>query len=356
MPDTAAFPSTDDDRWRAVITNDAAADGRFVYAVRTTGIYCKPSCRSKAPRPENVTTFDTPAEAEAAGFRPCKRCRPDAAADPDAEALAAACRLLEMAEEEPALGELAGRVGLTPARLRRLFQDSLGVTPKAYAKALKARRLGQGLKAGATVTEALYDAGYKAPSRAYAAAAERLGMTPSAYARGGQGEAVRFATAPCAFGRLLVATTERGLCAVELGADDAEVTAQLRAHFPKATLTEDAARLAAVVAAVADHVAEPRGALDLPLDIRGTAFQEQVWAELRCVPPGETLSYADLARRLGRPEAARAVAGAVAANRLAVVVPCHRVVRGDGGLSGYRWGTARKRALLAAEAAGEGDE
>ncbi|EKV30827.1 Methylated-DNA--protein-cysteine methyltransferase [Caenispirillum salinarum AK4] len=301
--------------------------------------------------------FDTPADAEAAGFRPCKRCRPGApaAADPDAAALDAACRILDAAEEEPALGELAGRVGLTPARLRRLFQDRLGVTPKGYAKALKARRLARGLKRGATVTEALYDAGYGAPSRAYEAAGERLGMTPSAYARGGQGETIRYATAPCAFGCLLVATTARGLCAVELGAEDAEVAAQLRAHFPKAALEEDSAGLAAVVRAVAAHVEAPRTALDLPLDIRGTAFQEQVWTELKRIPPGETVSYAELARRLGQPGAARAVAGAVAANRLAVVVPCHRVVRGDGGLSGYRWGTARKRALLAAETDGEGD-
>ncbi|WP_404378884.1 bifunctional DNA-binding transcriptional regulator/O6-methylguanine-DNA methyltransferase Ada [Caenispirillum salinarum] len=356
MLDSTASPPIHDARWRAVLENDATADGRFVYAVRTTGIYCKPSCCSRPPRRGNVATFDTPAEAEAAGFRACKRCRPDAAADPDADALAAACRLLETAADEPALGELAGRVGLTPAKLRRLFRDRLGVTPKAYAKALKARRLTQGLKNGATVTEALYGAGYGAPSRAYAAAGERMGMTPTAYARGGQGEAIRYATAACAFGRLLVATTARGLCAVELGADEAEVAAQLRAHFPKAALDEDTEGLAAVVEAVAAHVEAPGKALDLPLDIRGTAFQETVWAELKRVPPSETVSYAELARRLGRPDAARAVAGAVAANRLAVVVPCHRVVRGDGGLSGYRWGAARKRALLKAESGGDGTE
>lgn len=218
------------------------------------------------------------------------------------------------------------------------------------------RRLAQGLKDGNSVTEALYDAGYGAPSRAYAAAAERLGMTPTAYARGGDGEIIRYSTTPCAFGRLLVATTARGLCAVELGGDDSEVTAHLRAHFPKAVLQEDREGLAAVMEAVATHLKAPRVSLDLPLDIQGTAFQEQVWTELRRVPPGKTVSYAELARRLGRPKAARAVAGAVAANRLAVVVPCHRVVRRDGSLSGYRWGAARKRALLAAEAVEDGAE
>jgi AraC family transcriptional regulator of adaptative response/methylated-DNA-[protein]-cysteine methyltransferase len=340
----------DQARWDAVLSNDSEADGRFVYAVRTTGIYCRPSCRSKPPRRENVSYFSTPAEAERAGYRACRRCCPDASLDPDGEVLAAACRFLEEAEEEPALGELAGRLGLSPARLRRLFRDRLAVTPKEYAKAVKARRLTQGLKESERVTDALYNAGYGAASRAYAAASERLGMTPSRYAKGGEGEEVRYATAPCPFGRMLVAATERGLCAVELGDDDGEVLAQLRAHFPAARLLEDKSGLAAVVGEVSAHVSLPASGLTMPLDIRGTAFQERVWAELRRIPPGQTLSYAELAVRLGQPAAARAVAGAVAANRLAVVVPCHRVVRADGGVSGYRWGAARKRALLAAEA------
>ncbi|MFB4204713.1 bifunctional transcriptional activator/DNA repair enzyme AdaA [Arhodomonas sp. KWT2] len=278
--------ATDDGRWRAVIGNDTAADGRFIYAVRTTGIYCRPSCRSRPPRRGNVAYFDTPADAEAAGFRPCKRCRPAGGADPASGALVAACRVLEQAEREPALEELAGRVGLTPARLRRLFQARLGITPKGYAKALKARRLAQRLKAGAMVTEALYEAGYGAPSRAYEAVAQRLGMTPTVYAGGGQGESIRYAVVPCALGRLLVAVTERGLCAVALGAGDAEVAACLRARFPKAVLTEDRAGLAAMVRAVAARATVPRAGPDLPPDILGTAFRERIRTGLGHVTAG----------------------------------------------------------------------
>lgn len=339
-------------RWAAVCANDAAADGAFFYAVTTTGIYCRPSCRSRRPNRANARFFDTGGEAEAAGFRPCRRCRPEALApvDPAAEAVTAVCRLLETAEEEPPLADLARHAGLSPGHLTRLFKARLGVTPKAYAQAVRARRLDAALRTGEGVTEAVYAAGYGAASRAYAAAEARFGMTPGSLARGGDGEAIRYADAPCCLGRVLVAATDRGLCAIELGDDAADCLDSLRRRYPRADLRPAAPDFAATVARVAAWLAEPDGALALPIDIRGTAFQEQVWAELRRVPAGETLSYADLAARVGRPEAVRATAGAVAANPLAVVVPCHRVVRSDGSISGYRWGPQRKRRLLAREA------
>lgn len=343
---------TDAARWKAVRENDAAADGTFFYAVRTTGIYCRPSCRSRRPKRENAAFFDTPAAAEAAGFRPCRRCRPDTAqaADPATQAITAACRAIEAAEAVPALTVLAAEAGLSPSRLQRLFKERLGVSPKAYATAVRARRLDAALATGEGVTTAIYDAGYNASSRAYADADARFGMTLGTRARGGEGEVIRHAAAPCCLGWVLVAATDRGLCAIELGDDAAACRESLRRRFARARLEPAEPAFAETVARVAAWLAEPTGALGLPLDIRGTAFQEQVWAELRRVPSGETVSYAALAARVGRPEAVRATAGAVAANPLAVVVPCHRVVRSDGGVSGYRWGTDRKRRLLAREA------
>lgn len=343
-----------DPRWQAVLGRDANADGRFVYAVKTTGVYCRPSCPSRRAKPENVAFYASIRDAEAAGFRPCQRCRPngEAPAKQQAARVAEACKLIEAAEEMPTLDELAAAVGMSPYHFHRRFKAVTGLTPKAYAAAHRGKRVREELdNADASVTEAIYGAGYNSGSRFYEASKHLLGMTPTAYKRGGADTAIRFAIAECSLGAILVARSDKGVCAILLGDDPDALARDLQDRFPNADLIGGDAGFERLVAKVVGFVEAPRLGLDLPLDMRGTAFQQRVWQALREVPAGETVSYADIARRIGEPKAVRAVAQACGANKIAVAIPCHRVVRKDGDLSGYRWGVERKRALLAKEEA-----
>lgn len=337
------------ERWEALRRRDPAADGQFVYAVRSTGVYCRPSCAARPARPENVAFYATNAEAEQAGFRPCKRCRPDGPSQGDrrAEAVAAACRLIEEAEEAPQLDELAAAAGMSPHHFHRIFKQVTGVTPRAYVQAQRAARVADALQQAGSVTEAIYEAGYGSSGRFYESAAARLGMTPTSYRRGGAGETIRFAVGVCSLGSILVAVTERGVCAILLGDDPDLLLRDLQDRFPRAELIGGDLAFEATVAQVVGFVEAPgTGGLALPLDIGGTAFQQRVWQALRAIPAGRTASYAEIATAIGEPAAVRAVARACGANPLAVAIPCHRVVRSDGGLSGYRWGVERKRDLL----------
>lgn len=363
-PPSATEAAADDARWAAVAARDAAADARFVYAVTTTGIFCRASCPSRRPRRAHVRFFATPDAAARAGFRACRRCRPDGAPTAGAEAVARARAYLDacVAEREGPvpLAELAAAAGMSAHHLQRCFTRQLGVSPRAYLAALRADRLKQALRAHPTVTRAAFEAGYGASSRAYAAGAAHLGMTPAAYRRGGAGVAIRWATAATPIGRVLVAATARGICAVTLGDDDAALARALageypnaeRTHLAGAALADDPALggwLAAVVASVAGESVREPSEEAMPVDVAGTPFQARVWEALRAIPRGETRSYAEVAAAIGAPRAVRAVAGACAANRVALVVPCHRVVAATGDVGGYRWGAERKRALLAAE-------
>ena len=344
---------TDEARWAAVLARDSAAEGAFLFSVRTTGVYCRPTCAARQPRRENVAFHATNAEAEAAGFRPCKRCRPTepALAERRAAAAALACRLIDEAETPPALDDLARAAGLSPHHFHRVFKEAVGVTPRAYAAQRRAERVRQGLSRAGSVTEAIYEAGFNSGGRFYETSGEVLGMTPTAFRAGGKGAAIRFAVGECSLGSVLVATSQRGVCAILLGDDPDALVRDLQDRFDRAELIGGDRDFEALVAKVVGLVENPRQGLDLPLDVRGTAFQHRVWRALREIPPGSRESYADVARRIGAPAAVRAVAGACAANALAVAIPCHRVVRQDGALSGYRWGVERKQALLAREAA-----
>ncbi len=349
----SAAARANDERWQAVTRRDAAFDGKFFFAVRTTGVYCRPSCASRAAKRENVSFYATAEAAERAGYRACKRCRPDklGAPDPGVEAVRKACERIAAAEEAPKLADLAARAGMSPFHFHRLFKKVTGVTPKAYAAQMQARRAADGLRTADTVTEAIYGAGFNSSSRFYESAAARLGMTPTAVRRGGEGVAIRFAIGQGSLGAVLVAATEKGVCAITLG-DDPEVLArELQDRFPRAELVGGDLGFERMVARVVGLIEAPGQRLDLPLDIRGTAFQERVWQALRAIPPGKTATYAEIAKAVGQPKAVRAVAQACAANPLAVAIPCHRVVRTDGDLSGYRWGVERKRELLDREAA-----
>ena len=338
--------------WEAVAARDRAADGRFVYAVRSTGIYCRPSCPSRRPLPANVSFHLDPAAARAAGYRACKRCKPDAqpAAEGAHPGIVQACRAIEDADELPDLARLAALAGLSRFHFHRLFKAATGVTPKAYAAARRSARVRAELAAGTPVTAAIYAAGYNSNARFYTDAPAILGMTPSTYRAGGPREEIRFAIGDCSLGAILVAATARGLCAILLGEDPDVLARELQDRFPRATLRGDDAAFAQTIALVVGFVEAPQIGLDLPLDIRGTAFQQRVWQALRAVPPGRTASYADIAAQIGMPKAVRAVARACGANALAVAIPCHRIVRSDGALSGYRWGVQRKQALLEREA------
>jgi AraC family transcriptional regulator of adaptative response/methylated-DNA-[protein]-cysteine methyltransferase len=350
--ETRAAATQSDPRWAAVVSRDPKADGKFFYAVRTTGVYCRPSCAARTPRPENIAFHGSAVEAERAGFRPCKRCRPDQAspAGHHADRVAALCRLIESAERPPSLAELAQHAGLSVWHLHRLFKSVTGLTPRGYAVAQRARRVRAALDRGSTVTGAIYDAGYNSGGRFYAEPNQVLGMTPGEYRAGGANVEIRFAVGECSLGSVLVAASARGVCAILLGDDPDRLVRDLQDRFDNAVLVGANAAFEQTVAKVIGFVEAPGLGLDLPLDVRGTAFQQRVWQALREIPAGETASYTEIARRVGAPKAVRAVAGACAANALAVAIPCHRVVRTDGGLAGYRWGAERKRALLEREA------
>jgi len=340
-----------DARWAAVVARDPQANGTFYYSVETTGVYCRPSCAARLARPEHVRFHATCEDAEKAGFRPCKRCKPHQASPREQQAaiVAAACRYIEQSEEPPSLAQLAHHAGWSPYHFHRVFKAITGLTPKAYAAAHRAQRVRSTLGTCGTVTEAIYDAGYNSNGRFYATANEVLGMTPSNYRAGGARTAIRFAVGECSLGAILVAQSERGICAILLGDDPDALARELQDQFPRATLLGGDAAFEQLVSKVVGFVEAPALGLDLPLDVRGTAFQQRVWQALCEIPCGKTCTYSEIAAKLGRPSATRAVAGACAANTLAVAIPCHRVVRTDGSLSGYRWGVERKAKLLHAE-------
>jgi AraC family transcriptional regulator of adaptative response/methylated-DNA-[protein]-cysteine methyltransferase len=343
--------ANDDDRWEAIRRRDRAADGSFYYSVLTTGVYCRPSCASRPARRENVSFHATPADAERAGFRACKRCRPNEAAfaERQAEMVAQACRTIEEADEMPSLDALAEAAGLSRFHFHRVFKAATGVTPKAYADAHRGNQVRAKLARSGTVTEAIYDAGFNSNGRFYAASSNLLGMTPSEFRAGGNGTTIRFAVGQCSLGAILVAASDKGVCAIQFGDDPEALVRTLQDRFPKARLIGGDAAFEQLVARVVGLIEAPAQGHDLPLDVRGTAFQQQVWQALREIPAGSTASYADIAARIGQPKAVRAVAQACASNEIAVAIPCHRVVRRDGSLSGYRWGVERKQALLARE-------
>ena len=340
-----------DPRWAAVLARDPSADGRFVESVATTGVYCRPSCAARRARPEHVAFHATTADAERAGFRPCLRCRPDRPprVEQHAATVARLCRLIESADEAPGLDALAQQAGLSVYHLHRVFKAATGLTPKAYAAAHRAHRMRAELGRSDTVTEAIYGAGYNSNGRFYAQSNDLLGMTPSRYRAGGADTDIRFAIGECSLGSILVAASEIGVCAILIGDDPDALAHDLQDRFPRAELIGGDAAFEQLVAKVVGLVEAPGVGLDLPLDVRGTAFQQRVWQALRDIPAGRTVSYTDLARRIGAPKSVRAVAQACGANPLAVAIPCHRVVRNDGALAGYRWGVERKRTLLERE-------
>ena len=342
-----------DPRWAAVVARDSVFDGKFVYAVKTTRVYCRPSCPSRLAKAKNVDFYPTCEDAENAGFRACQRCRPNdvSPTDQHAAVIAEACRRIEGSETLPTLTALAAALGMSPYYFHRLFKSVTGLSPKAYGAAHRARRVREQLsEAKNTVTEAIYGAGFNSNSRFYETSNEMLGMTPSAFRSGGRDADIRFAIGECSLGSILVARSNKGVCAILLGDDPAALARDLQDHFPKANLIGGDADFESLVAKVVGFVDAPALGLDLPLDIRGTAFQQRVWQALRDIPVGETVSYAEIARRVGEPKSVRAVAQACGANNIAVAIPCHRVVKNDGALSGYRWGVERKRALLEKEA------
>ncbi len=354
MKDAAALTplTNDDERWAAVVRRDPATDDRFYYSVSTTGVFCRPSCPSRLARREHVRFHATCVDAERAGFRPCKRCKPDRPSleHQYAKMVAETCRLIEAAELMPSLDTLAQASGMSRYHFHRVFKAATGVTPKAYAGAQRAQRLRQQLTHSGTVTEAIYDAGFNSSAPFYATSAAVLGMTPTHFRAGGAQAAIRFAVGECSLGNILVAATDKGVCAILLG-DDADVLVRdLQDRFPRAELIGGDGDFEYLVAHVVGWVEAPGLGLDLPLDVRGTVFQQRVWQALRAIPAGSTASYTEIAARIGAPKAVRAVARACAANAIAIAIPCHRVVCSDGTLSGYRWGVERKRALLKREA------
>jgi len=342
-----------DPRWARVLKRDRTADGLFWYSVATTGVYCRPSCPSRAANPINVQLHDTLADAKITGFRPCKRCHPDGPST-DAEnvaIVARACRLIEESEGEDSLNALATAVGLSASYFHRRFKAVTGLTPKDYAAAHRAGKIRHGLANGGSVTEAIYDAGFNSSGRFYEKSTNILGMTPTQFKTGGANEEIRFALGETSLGAILVASSKKGVASILLGDDPDALLRQLQDRFPKASLIGADREYEALVAQVVGFVEAPQIGLDLPLDVRGTVFQRRVWQALQEIPAGQTVSYAEVAQRIGSPTAVRAVAGACAANDLAVVIPCHRVVRNDGALSGYAWGVERKKALLDREGA-----
>ena len=350
---TTASYATDDERWAALQRRDKDADGVFYYSVRSTGVYCRPSCAARPALRRNIAFHASCAAAEAAGFRPCMRCKPDQPplAERHALVVAKACRLIDASEDELDLDSLAEAVGMSRFHFHRTFKSHTGITPKAYAAAQRARRVQQGLGQAASVTEAIYAAGFNSSGRFYAKADGVLGMSPRKFRAGGSGAVIRFAIGACSLGAILVAATDKGICAILMDDDPEALVRDLQDRFPNAELRGAEAEFEQTVAKVVGLVEAPAIGLDLPLDVRGTAFQQRVWQALREVPAGATVSYGELAERIGVPSGARAIAGACAANPLAVAIPCHRVIRHDGSVSGYRWGVERKHALLKREGA-----
>lgn len=346
--------ATDEARWQAVVARDHDADDAFFYAVRTTGVYCRPSCASRLANRENVRFFPTSRDAERAGFRPCKRCRPTAAgaAAQHADIVARACRLIEQSDSSPKVAHLAMAAGLSDSHFHRVFKSVTGVTPKAYATSHRARRLRMQLATSTTIAAAMQNAGYPSNSRLYAASKRMLGMTPSAFRAGGKGAVVRFAVGETWLGSILVAASDQGICSISLGDDPDALVRTLQDRLPRAVLIGGDPEFDQLVAKVIALVQRPAAGATLPLDVQGTAFQQRVWQALSKIPAGQTTTYTQLARRIGQPTAVRAVASACAANQLAIVIPCHRVVRSDGSLSGYRWGIERKAKLLHLERTG----
>jgi AraC family transcriptional regulator, regulatory protein of adaptative response / methylated-DNA-[protein]-cysteine methyltransferase len=341
----------DSTRWNALVARDRSAAGSFVYAVRSTGIYCRPGCASRRPRRDRVAFFDTPADAERAGYRPCRRCQPreTAAPDPWIDRIRRACAYLANVEGHLPLAALARRIGGSPYHLQRNFKRIVGITPRQYADACRLQRVKSGLRGRKSVTAATLDAGFGSSSRLYERAVPKLGMTPSTYRNGGVGVQIRFTTLESSVGRLLIAATPRGVCLVSMGRSDAELQGALGREYPAATITRDPGGLTRWARQVLDYLAGRLPRIDLPLDIQATSFQWQVWEALTAIPYGSTRTYADVAVAIGRPGAARAVARACATNPVALAIPCHRVVPAAGGPGGYRWGTTRKQALLAQE-------
>jgi AraC family transcriptional regulator, regulatory protein of adaptative response / methylated-DNA-[protein]-cysteine methyltransferase len=342
----------DETLWRAVLKRDTRFDGEFFFAVRSTGIYCRPSCPARRPRREQVVFFRIPEAAEGAGFRSCRRCRPRSAAitDPQVEMIRRVCRYIEAnVEESPTLEELGAAAGVSAFHLQRVFKRIAGITPRKYAEALRLSQFKSSVKKGASVTQAMYDSGYSSSSRLYERAAHQLGMTPANYRLGGKGMRINYTIANCSLGRLLVAATEKGICAVRLGDSDAELESNFLREYPAAEVHRDDQTMSIRVDQILSHLEGRKPHLDLPLDVQATAFQRIVWDKLREIPYGETRSYGDIARAIRRPTATRAVARACATNPVALVIPCHRVVREDKSLGGYRWGIDRKRKLLERE-------
>lgn len=352
--DKAGEFKSDDERWQAVCTRNKKADGAFYFAVETTGIFCRPSCGARQPRRENVIFYDTREAAESAGYRACKRCKPDVARSwNDQEQLVArACRFIEAAETTPKLEDIAAEVGLSPYHFHRTFKEVTGVTPKAYAASHREQAVRDSLRNVDTVTEAIYGAGYNANSRFYEKAQSFLGMQPQEFKKGGYGKTIQYVIRECALGLMLLAATDQGVCSIRLGDDAKMLEAELQSEFPGAVLTGSDDTFESWVDAALDLIDARRpSGRRLPLDIRGTVFQQRVWKALQTIPAGETASYKEIAEQIGSPKAVRAVAQACASNPVAVAVPCHRVVRSDGALSGYRWGVERKKKLLKQEKA-----
>jgi AraC family transcriptional regulator, regulatory protein of adaptative response / methylated-DNA-[protein]-cysteine methyltransferase len=340
----------DDARWASVLNRDRDADGEFVYAVKTTGVYCRASCPSRTAKRKNVEFFETTFAARSAGYRACKRCHPDGVSHEHAQntLVAAACETIKR-NPHVTLAALADEARLSAHHFHRVFKQVTGLTPKAYQKSLQTQRVSETLRDATSVTEAIYDAGFNSVSRFYEDASDKLGMAPSRYRSGAVGEEIRYAAEPCALGVIIIAATQRGVCAIEFGDSAHTLVARIRERFPKAALRPADAEFKKWIGQILAYIEQPRGVLDLPLDVQGTVFQQRVWNALKEIPAGSTASYADVANKIGQPRAVRAVAQACASNTLAVAIPCHRVVRADGTLSGYRWGAERKAALLKRE-------
>jgi AraC family transcriptional regulator of adaptative response/methylated-DNA-[protein]-cysteine methyltransferase len=347
-----AQATLNDPRWASIVARNASADGAFYYAVKTTGVYCRPSCAARQARPENVLYFRSCEDAEKAGFRPCKRCKPNQASisEQNAKKIAKACQWIEKSEEMPSLAELAKHVGMSVYHFHRTFKSITGLTPNDYAAAHRSQRLRSSLERSNTVTDAIYEAGFNSSSRFYENTNDVLGMTPSQFRAGGADTDIYFAIGECSLGSILVAQSKKGVCSILIGDDPAQLVRDLEKQFPKANLIGNESGYEELVARVVGLVEAPGVGLELPLDIRGTVFQQRVWKALQQIRPGSTATYSEIAEKIGMPKAARAVAQACATNVLAVAIPCHRVIRNDGSLSGYRWGVERKRTLLEREA------